>query len=83
MEKGIAQDDIRPRENVFTLFAWNALGRRIRKGEHGVHVITFVEGSAPSKNPADVNPDGSVKVKGYKMARTSTVFHISQTEPTT
>ena len=35
---GIAEPDIRPRENVFTFWAWKALGRQVRKGEHGVRV---------------------------------------------
>src|SRR5882672_927343 len=40
--KGIPEADIRPRENVFTYHAWRALGRQVRRGEHGVKVVTFV-----------------------------------------
>src|SRR5438034_10027158 len=40
--KGIPESDIRPRENVFTYHAWRALGRQVRRGEHGVKVTTFV-----------------------------------------
>src|SRR5262245_65976096 len=40
--KGIPESDIRPRENVFTYHAWRALGRQVRRGEHGVKVVTFV-----------------------------------------
>src|SRR5262245_25016136 len=43
LAKGIAEHDIRPRENVFTFHAWRALGRQVRRGEHGVKVVTFVE----------------------------------------
>jgi hypothetical protein len=27
---------------VFTYHAWRALGRQVRRGEHGVKVVTFV-----------------------------------------
>jgi hypothetical protein len=40
--KGIPESEIRPRENVFTYHAWRALGRQVRRGEHGVKVTTFV-----------------------------------------
>src|SRR5260370_42467019 len=54
MAKGISESDIRPRENVFTYHAWRALGRQVRRGEHGVKVVTFV-----SVDRADdkANPD--------------------------
>jgi hypothetical protein len=42
LAKGIPEDQIRPRENVFTYHAWRALGRQVRRGEHGVKVTTFV-----------------------------------------
>jgi hypothetical protein len=38
MEKGIPESEIKPRENVFTYNAWRALGRQVRRGEHGVKV---------------------------------------------
>ena len=34
--------DVIPRENVFTYHAWRAKGRQVKRGEHGVKVITFV-----------------------------------------
>ena len=71
--RGIPMDDIRPRENVFTFWAWKALGRRVKKGEHGVKATTFV--SVAGKKTA-----GEDSAKGYRMPRTVTVFHISQTE---
>jgi hypothetical protein len=43
IEKGIPEYDIKPRENVFTFHAWKALGRSVKKGEHGVKVVTFVD----------------------------------------
>jgi hypothetical protein len=42
MAKGIAETDIKPRENVFTFHAWKALGRSVKRGEHGVKVVTFI-----------------------------------------
>ena len=72
--KGIPIEDILPRKNVFTFHAWRALGRVVRKGEHGVKACTFV--------PVDSKPDAETgeKSSGYRMPRTVTVFHISQTD---
>src|ERR1700684_4495215 len=41
--KGIPESEIKPRENVFTFDAWKALGRVVRRGEHGVKVVTFID----------------------------------------
>jgi hypothetical protein len=41
--KGIPEGEIKPRENVFTFHAWKALGRSVKRGEHGVKVVTFVD----------------------------------------
>ncbi len=71
--KGIS--DIRPRENVFTYNAWKAKGRQVRKGEHGVKVVTWID--CKSK---DIDPDTG-EPKKYKRAKSATVFHISQTDP--
>ena len=45
MARGIASADINPRENVLTFNAWKALGRHVRKGEHGVR-LSFYPGQA-------------------------------------
>lgn len=76
IEKGIPEAEIRPRENVFTFQAWKALGRSVCKGEHGVKVHTFVPMTAEVKDAET----GEVKVKAYSGPRTTTVFHVSQTE---
>ena len=78
--KGIPESDIRPRENVFTYNAWRALGRQVRRGEHGVKVTTFVP---MDKKTADIDPEtGEAKrVHLGRRAWTATVFHISQTDP--
>ena len=43
IQKGIPESEIKPRENVFTYSAWRALGRQVRRGEHGVRVLTFID----------------------------------------
>ena len=35
LAKGIAEADIKPRENVFTFEAWRALGRHVKRGDGG------------------------------------------------
>ena len=67
--KGIAPDDIKPRENVFTFNAWRALGRTVKRGEHGVKITTWIEQTDKKTG------------EPYKRATYTTVFHISQTEP--
>ena len=72
-QMGIPQSDIKPRENVFTFQAWKALGRHVRKGQHGVKVLTFISTTKEDKET------------GEKVTRrrpwSTTVFHISQTAP--
>lgn len=88
--KGIPESDIRPRENVFTYHAWRALGRQVRRGEHGVKVVTFVSArtSPDAGNGPCPNSDGDkeattspVKRSGGRRPWTATVFHVSQTDP--
>jgi antirestriction protein ArdC len=83
--KGIAEADIKPRENVFTYHAWWALGRQVRKGEHGVKVATFVStrGKEDKHGVAANDADWTDKPKRGAVRRpwTATVFHVSQTDP--
>jgi antirestriction protein ArdC len=85
--KGIPESNIRPRENVFTYHAWRALGRQVRRGEHGVRVVTFVSiRGKEDKDGVETNEfDGTDKpTKGaYRRPWTATVFHVSQTDPIT
>lgn len=67
LAKGLRFDDIQPRENVLTFNAWKALGRVVRRGETGVSVVTWIE----------VEKDG----QRTRRPKTTTVFHISQTNP--
>jgi hypothetical protein len=85
LAKGIPASDIRPRENVFTYHAWRALGRQVRRGEHGVKVVTFVSvaGKQDKDGVATNDIDGTDKAKRGASRRpwTATVFHVSQTDP--
>lgn len=74
--KGIPEADIRPRENVFTFNAWRAQGRCVRKGEHGVKILTFIEATS-KREPTDRDSEP----RTYRPPWTTTVFHISQTDP--
>jgi N-terminal domain of anti-restriction factor ArdC len=80
--KGIPESDIRPRENVFTYHAWRALGRQVRRGEHGVKVVTFVDTAPKGEEPADAtDADKPAKPRAGHRPWTATVFHVSQTDP--
>jgi antirestriction protein ArdC len=75
MARGIAEADILPRVNVLTFQAWKALGRHVRKGEHGVAVCTWV----PLKDKVD--KDTGAVTPGGRRPKTAVVFHVSQTDP--
>lgn len=78
--KGIPESDIRPRENVFTYNAWRALGRQVRRGEHGVKVVTFVP-IGRKADPEAAEADGAARSKrGGCRPWSATVFHVSQTD---
>jgi len=77
MEKGIPEDQILPRENVFTYHAWRALGRQVRRGEHGVKVTTWI----PTERKERDETTGEEKVKAGRICHTAVVFHVSQTDP--
>ena len=74
--RGIPEEQISPRENVFTYQAWKALGRQVRKGEHGVKVVTFIKRDKKTKD----RETGETKFEVVSMPRTVSVFHISQTD---
>ena len=42
IEKGIKPEEIKPKENVFTYKAWKELRMQVKKGEHGVKVLTWI-----------------------------------------
>lgn len=86
MAMGIPESDIRPRENVFTFEAWKALGRHVRKGEHGVKVITYITTESRKSTETQTETLDEAEPQPQKRAQhsrpwTTTVFHVSQTEP--
>jgi antirestriction protein ArdC len=70
--RGIPESEILPRENVFTYTAWQALGRQVRKGEHGVKILTWLHKSKINKATGEE--------ESYTMPWSVTVFHVSQTD---
>jgi antirestriction protein ArdC len=68
-----ATSEIKPRENVFTYNAWRALGRQVRRGEHGVKVLTFIDCQRKDEET------GQLKER-FRRPFSTTVFHISQTD---
>jgi hypothetical protein len=71
-QMGIPESEIKPRENIFTYNAWKALGRHVKKGQHGIRVLTFIDISKEDKETGEK--------KSYSRPWHTTVFHISQTE---
>jgi hypothetical protein len=72
MRMGIAESEIKPRENVFTYNAWRALGRQVRKGEHGVKCLTFIEATKTDRRTGEK--------ESFRRPWSTTVFHVSQTD---
>jgi hypothetical protein len=82
LAKGIPEHEIKPRENVFTYHAWRALGRQVRRGEHGVKVLTFITAKGKEAPlPSESSATDKVKTGGERRPWSATVFHISQTDP--
>ena len=73
MDKGIPESEIKPRENVFTYNAWRALGRQVRRGEHGVKVLTFVDCQKRDEQTGELK-------EPFRRPFSTTVFHVSQTD---
>ena len=76
MARGIPESDIKPRENVFTYQAWRALGRQVRKGEHGIKVFTYV----PMTKKTTDDDGNEMRENIGRKPKTTTVFHVSQTD---
>jgi hypothetical protein len=79
MARGIPEEQIKPRENVLTYRAWRALGRQVKKGEHGVRVTTWIPTEEKEKGAA---MDGSAVERKVSRLRpkNAVVFHVSQTK---
>ena len=76
ISKGMEPGEVKPRVNVFTYAAWKALGRQVRRGEHGVKVLTYIEGEK-----TETDEEGKEKTRSFRRPRTTTVFHLTQTDP--
>ena len=68
LSMGIPADGILPRVNVLSFHAWRAVGRTVRRGEHGVKLVTWIDATKAETG------------ESRKLARSVTVFHISQTD---
>lgn len=82
--RGIPEQDILPKENVFTFNAWKALGRYVRKGEKGVKIAVWKQVNGKKSEPQfDENEkliSPNEKDANGLYCAGATVFHISQTE---
>lgn len=58
-----------PRVDTFTYNAWQALGRQVRKGEHGCRLTVWIHPAATEGKESKPFP------------KSTTVFHVSQTDP--
>lgn len=64
-ERGIY--DAEPRVNCFSYGAWQALGRQVTKGQHGIRIQTWRPGTDKATGKQKLYP------------KIVSVFHISQT----
>jgi antirestriction protein ArdC len=67
---------------VAGLYAWNQLGRKVRKGEHGIRILAPVIGIKRKKD-AEAEKDIRTQNQGVLVGfRSAYVFDVSQTEGT-
>ena len=57
--------------------AWKDVGRKVRKGEHGIQILAPA-GHGEDGEPSAPNPEGT---KGRQFFRIAYVFDYAQTEP--
>lgn len=72
---GIPESEIHPRQNILTYHAWRARGRQVRRGQHGVQVVTYIDTSKTTTDPET----GEETTETHRRPWTATVFHESQT----
>lgn len=70
-------EEIDPKQNVLTYKAWRALGRHVRKGEHGCRVTVWGTSAKRENDPSTGEEREQVK----RFCTTAVVFHKCQTEP--
>ena len=83
VEKGIPEAEILPRVNVFTYNAWQGLGRQVRRGQHGVKIVTYAHRDAPKGCSCKLCREGCPDRCAHAGRRPvpSSVFHVTQTDP--
>ncbi len=67
---------------VAGLYAWNQLGRKVRKGEHGIRILAPVIGIRRKKDDEakkDIRTQNQAVLVGFRSAY---VFDVSQTDGT-
>lgn len=79
MAMDIPEDQIRPRENVFTWGAWKAKGRQPRRDERANYVT--VNTWRPVFGDVTQRDGSTKKGKTGMVPTTARVYHESQTEP--
>src|ERR1700733_10121217 len=65
---------------VAGMYAWNQLGRKVRKGERGIHILAPMIGIRPKKDKEaekDITKQNQPILVGFRNAY---VFDVSQTE---
>ena len=80
--KGIPYGDIEtfgPQQNVRTFKAWRALGRTVRRGEHGVHLTVWQPLDTKPESELTESDEKTLKRRRCRMAN-AVVFHVSQTD---
>ena len=76
VQRGIPAADILPGENVLTFNAWRALGRSVKRGEHGVKIPVIFDAEREARPGETAAADGKVH---SKVKTCAVVFHVSQT----
>src|SRR5436190_24232583 len=76
LARGIPADQIIPRENVLPFQAWKAPGRHVRRGEHGVRILTWIP-SGSMVSDVDQLTGAPSKQQRYRPA-SQVLFHVSQ-----
>ena len=79
MAQGIDEDEIQPRQNVFTWGAWKAKGRQPRRDERNNFVT--VNTWRPVFGDVEQRDGSTRKGKTGMVPTTAKVYHVPQTEP--
>ena len=70
----------RPYEDVFTFARWRAQGRVVRRGEHGLRLVTYVTVLERVDQNGETADGANDQPRGYRMPRPTFVFCRCQTD---